>query len=221
MTPSDSGISTITLQGVLPQVFADAPRRPSDVWHGTLELKRGGRYMIEAASGTGKSSLCAYIYGARVDYLGTIAFDGTDVSGFSTRRWQALRRTALAYLPQELDLFPELTALDNIKLKNRLTGRYTDAQIMEMMAALGVDAHSHRPTGLMSIGQQQRVALIRAVCQPFSFILLDEPVSHLDEANNAAAAAIVEAAASEQGAAIVATSVGNKLMMADYKLLTL
>lgn len=65
------------------------------------------------------------------------------------------------------------------------------------------------------------LAIIRSLCQPFSFILLDEPVSHLDEANNAAAAAIVEAAAAEQGAAIVATSVGNKLMMADYKLLTL
>ena len=65
----------------------------------------------------------------------------------------------------------------------------------------------------MSIGQQQRVGIIRAICQPFDFILLDEPVSHLDEDNNRKAAKIIIEAADSQGAGIISTSVGNPLML--------
>ncbi len=73
----------------------------------------------------------------------------------------------------------------------------------------------------MSIGQQQRVAIIRSICQPFDFILLDEPVSHLDEDNNRIAAAIIGREAERQGAAIVSTSVGNPLLLDNYRKLRL
>lgn len=214
-------IDKLTLDNVLPDVFLREPERASGVWRRKIVLERGGRYIIEAASGTGKSSLCAYIYGARIDYQGTISFDTTDARSLTPAKWQKMRREVLAYLPQELDLFPELTALENIRLKNRLTNYYSDSEIMERMASLGIDAHSHRPVGLMSIGQQQRVAIVRALCQPFSFILLDEPVSHLDAINNEIAARMVLAEAEARQAAVIATSVGNKLAMTDYELLTL
>lgn len=63
----------------------------------------------------------------------------------------------------------------------------------------------------MSIGQQQRVAIIRCICQPFSFLLIDEPVSHLDSRNNEIAARIITDEARRQDAAIIATSVGNRI----------
>ena len=63
----------------------------------------------------------------------------------------------------------------------------------------------------MSIGQQQRVAIIRCICQPFSFLIIDEPVSHLDEQNNRIAASIIMEEARSQGAAVIATSVGNRI----------
>ena len=66
------------------------------------------------------------------------------------------------------------------------------------------------------MGQQQRLAIVRALCQPFDFILLDEPVSHLDAENNAIAAEIIAEEASRQGAGIISTSVGNHLML-DYQ----
>ena len=65
----------------------------------------------------------------------------------------------------------------------------------------------------MSIGQQQRVGIIRALCQPFDFILLDEPVSHLDEENNRRAARMIAGEALRQGAGIITTSVGNPLLL--------
>jgi ABC-type lipoprotein export system ATPase subunit len=211
----------IQLSSTLPKVFEQEPRRESDIWNKELELLRGGRYIIEAASGTGKSSLCAYIYGARRDYLGTFRFDGEDVASYDIEKWQELRRSHIAYLPQELDLFPELTARQNVEMKRTLTNAVSAAQAEEWMARLGIADRMDYPVGRMSIGQQQRVAIVRSLCQPFDFILLDEPVSHLDAHNNMLVAQMVEEEVLKRGAAVIATSVGNKLALQNPQLLKL
>ena len=215
MNPDDK-ITAIRLSGMLPRVFLSESIPASDVWRSELVLERGRRYLIEAASGGGKSSLCSYIYGARVDYEGTLWFDSENAATFGMERWQELRRRHIAYLPQELSLFPELTALQNIEIKNSLTGWKSSEEIEESLHMLGIDSRRDYPVGRMSIGQQQRVGIIRALCQPFDFILLDEPVSHLDEGNNRVAAMMITAEARRQGAGIVSTSVGNPLLMEEY-----
>lgn len=196
-------------------VFRGESRSHSDVWLTNLVLQRGSHYIIAAESGTGKSSLCAYIYGSRRDYEGTILFSGKDIKAFGIRYWQELRMRHIAYLPQDLGLFPELTAMENIHLKNSLTGHASEEKIRGWISRLGLEGREDFPVGKMSVGQQQRVAIIRALCQPFDFILLDEPVSHLDERNNRVVASIVEEEASAQGAAVVATSVGNHLLLSN------
>lgn len=208
-------ISTITIEHALPRVFVSEKIPPSDVWQSRLTLERGHRYLIEAASGGGKSSLCAYIFGARADYEGRILFNDEDIASFDIARWQEIRRRHIAYLPQELSLFPELTAWENIQLKNRLTFHASDSRIEEWMERIGIAFRRDYPCGRMSIGQQQRVAIIRSLCQPFDFILLDEPVSHLDEENNRIAAEMISEEAARQGAAIVSTSVGNPLLLSE------
>ncbi len=134
---------------------------------------------------------------------------------------QQIRRQCLAYLPQELDLFPELTALDNIRLKNSLTSHVDDEQIHTWLRMLGIDSRAHYPVGRMSIGQQQRVAIIRCICQPFTFLMIDEPVSHLDARNNEIATQIIMSEAERQNASIIATSVGNRIGITVDKLLKL
>ncbi len=218
---SASRIEAIELRGLLPEVFASEGTPDSQIWLRDIEFRRGCRIMIEAASGVGKSSLCAYIYGARTDYRGRLLFSGRDARSLSMSEWQALRRTNLAYLPQELGLFPELTALENIRLKNDLTGHCSEQEIARRLELLGIDSRSHFPVGRMSVGQQQRVALLRCLCQPFDFLLLDEPVSHLDAGNNAVAARLVEEEADRQGAGIIATSVGNRLKLSSFETLKL
>ncbi len=214
-------IRAISLEGTLPRVFLDEQIPESEIWKRDVRFERGGRYLIEAASGTGKSSLCAYIFGSRQDYEGVMRFDDVDIRSLSIAQWQEIRRRHLAYLPQELALFPELTALQNVKLKNDLTGYATDEQIRGWLDRMGIGARTDFPVGQMSIGQQQRVAVIRAICQPFDFIFLDEPVSHLDSENNRIAAAIIAEEAQRQGAAVIATSVGNQLALDGCKLLRL
>lgn len=217
-TPEERGgrqIGRIEMKGMLPRVFVSEKIPPSDVWRHDVAFERGKFYLVEAASGGGKSSMCAYIFGARTDYEGRLLFDGEDSAGISMAGWQALRRRNIAYLPQELSLFPELTAWENIQLKNRVTGYASDKMVERWLEQLGIASRRDYPAGRMSIGQQQRVAIIRSVCQPFDFILLDEPVSHLDEENNRIAATIIAEEARRQGAGVISTSVGNHILL-DY-----
>ncbi|MDE6782881.1 MAG: ATP-binding cassette domain-containing protein, partial [Paramuribaculum sp.] len=153
------------------------------------------------------------LYGARTDFRGKLLFNGISTSTLRMENWQELRRRNIAYLPQELSLFPELTALENVKLKNRLTGHFTSRRIDELFEQLGISSSRERPAGLLSIGQQQRVAIIRTLCQPFDFLLIDEPVSHLDARNNGIVASLIAEEADAQGAAVIATSVGNKILL--------
>ena len=207
----------IELFNTLPAVFAGREDDNSQVWLRDIVFEKGKHYLISAESGTGKSSLCAYVYGYRIDYSGTIAFDGRDIKQLTVPEWCRVRQSSIAYLPQELRLFPELTAMENIQLKNRLTHHKTEKEIVDYFDQLGIPDKVDSPLGKLSIGQQQRVAIIRTLCQPCDFILLDEPVSHLDSSNNAIVAAMVTEEAERQGAGVISTSVGNNVAIKTDK----
>lgn len=203
----------ISLNNTLPRVFAGHHGIHSDVWLQDIGLERGKRYLISAESGTGKSSMCSYIYGYRQDYSGAITFDGQDIRSLTIDQWCEVRQRHIAYLPQDMRLFGELTAMENVELKNRLTQFKSASEIGHLFEALGIADKQNSLASKLSIGQQQRVAIIRTLCQPCDFILLDEPVSHLDEENNRTVAEIIVKEAERQGAGIIATSVGNHLRM--------
>lgn len=215
---------TVTLTGLLPLAF-DLERdlhTGSEIWlNPRREFLPGKRYLIKSGSGGGKSSLCAYLHGNRRDYRGTLTLFGKDAGDMQMDEWLTLRRDAIAYLPQEPGLFPSLTAMENILLKNRLTGRKTPDQIADMLDLVGMSQFAGHPAGKLSVGQQQRVALVRSLCQPFRLLLLDEPVSHLDEEANIAAARLVEREATSNGATVIVTSVGNDLRLGDCERLSL
>ena len=193
----------------------------SDVWQQDITLERGKRYLISAESGTGKSSMCSYIYGYRQDYSGVISFDGKDIRSLTVALWCDIRQRQIAYLPQDMRLFGELTALENVELKNRLTGFKCPDQIKRLFEAMGIADKMDSLASKLSIGQQQRVAIIRTLCQPCDFILLDEPVSHLDDENNRTVARLICEEAQHQGAGVIATSVGNHLQMDVDKIFNL
>lgn len=201
----------ITLDNALPEIFHGRDMSASEVWQRPLTLERGGIYLIEAASGTGKTSLCSYLIGYRDDYEGRILFDNTDIRSLSVGQWVQARRTGLSHLFQELRLFPELTAWENIQIKNSLTHWRTARQVDEWFDAFGIAEKRNELVGRMSFGQQQRVAMIRALVQPFSFLLADEPISHLDDANSRAMAQVLLAEIRSQGAGLVVTSVGKHM----------
>lgn len=208
-------MNSIHLRQALPQVFADRDAITSDVWHRDITFHKGKRYLIEAASGTGKSSLCSYIYGYRNDYLGIIDFDGRNIHSLSGNEWTEIRKHSLSILFQELRIFPELTAIENVQLKNRLTHSKKREEILALFEAIGIADKLQVKTGKLSFGQQQRVAFIRSLCQPFDFILLDEPISHLDDENGEIMSRLLTEEADRQGAGIIVTSIGKHLEL-DY-----
>ncbi len=214
-------MKTIELHSVVPEIFASRENLRSDIWLADFRFERGKSYLIEAQSGLGKSSLCSYIYGQRSDYRGEILFDGENVAQFSMEQWCRLRRESLSTLFQDLKLFGELTALENVQIKNQLTGCQTEQRIVEWFEELGIGDKLHARVDRMSFGQQQRVALIRALCQPIDFLLLDEPVSHLDELNSNIMRDVILRELSRQGAGLIATSIGKHMDMEYDKILHL
>jgi len=191
------------------------------LWLHDVTFRKGEYYLVEAASGTGKSSLCSFLYGARTDYAGRILFDAADCRTLSVAQWGELRRRSLSMLFQDLRLFGELTVAENLALKNELTHFLTPDRIERLLEAAGIAGKRDTPAGKLSFGQQQRVAFIRCLCQPFDFILLDEPVSHLDAANGEVLSALLLEGAQAQGAGVIVTSVGSRLRLPYHKIFTL
>lgn len=208
-------VSNIKLTSVIPEIFADKKDLKSDVWNTELTFEQGKKYLIEADSGTGKSSLCSYIYGLRGDYRGKIELDGHDINKFSTNRWCDVRQTEISILFQDLRLFGELTAMENIQIKHRLSKIHNKRVIINWFEQLGIADKINTRIDHMSYGQQQRVALIRALCQRFNFLILDEPISHLDNRNSDIMRDIILSEVGHQGATLIATSIG-KHMNIDY-----
>lgn len=206
----------IELKNTLPMVFALRDDIESDVWHKDVAFERGHVYLVEADSGTGKSSLCSYLVGYRDDYQGIICFDGQNIRNNRVKDWVEIRKRSLGYLFQELRLFPELTAYENVAIKNNLTGFKKRKQIEEWFGALGIGDKMHEKVGRMSFGQQQRVAMMRALAQPFDFLLADEPVSHLDDENGRVMGEIMMDEVRRQGAGAIVTSIGKRMML-DYE----
>lgn len=208
-------MQSITLSNVLPHVFAQRSDLKSEIWKQNVEFEKGKLYLVEAMSGTGKSTLCSYILGYRHDYTGLVRFDDTDVKALTVSNWVDIRQRNISHLFQELRLFPELTALENVEIKNKLTNFKTQAEIKSWFERLGIADKLDAKVGRMSFGQQQRVAMIRALVQPFDFLLADEPISHLDDTNSAIMADIMMSEAKRQGAGVIVTSIG-KHMELDY-----
>ena len=208
-------IETIRFNNVIPNVFVGSPPEggPSDVWQQSLFFEKGRSYLIEAASGRGKSSFCAFLYGLRSDYQGQIELldkHGQRISSSEAARCE-MRRRSLALMFQEHRIFPELTAVENVMLKNMLTDYYTEQQVRQMLTQLGLQERLDTPCARLSLGQQQRVAFIRVLAQPADFFLLDEPISHLDSSNAAIMGSLLAERQQRDGTGVIVTSIGNRL----------
>lgn len=205
----------IELNKIVPHVFSVKENLVSEVWDNEIKLEKGKSYLIEAASGTGKSSLCSFIYGYRKDYEGKISFDDADIKSLTNAGWTEIRQKHIGIMFQELRLFPELTAGENVIIKNNLTGFRSMEQIKSWFSMLGIEGKWNEQVGKMSFGQQQRVAFIRMLCQPSDFLLMDEPVSHLDDGNGKIMGDILAKEIKDRGVGVIVTSIGRRLNM-DY-----
>ena len=208
-------IERIKFNNVNLNAFVDVPcsGASAGVWGRDIEFVKGRSYLIEATSGSGKSSFCSFLCGLRNDYTGIISLIDDEGVAMPLNECDkvSLRNGSLSVMFQDLRLFPELSAMDNVMLKNCLTGYATVDAVKEMLARVGLGNYLDTPCGRMSFGQQQRVAFVRALCHPFDFILLDEPVSHLDKDNATVMSAMLCERQLKDGVGVIVTSIGYRL----------
>jgi len=171
------------IQNLLPSFFKQDSALGSEVWRKDLLFEKGDLVKIVAPSGKGKSSLMNFLYGMRNDYNGRITYDEHDLRGFDREQLARYRKDHISIVFQDLRLFPNQSVFDNIEIKRQLNPFHTSEKIKEMTSRLGIEEKLGVVSSKCSYGEQQRVAIIRALMQPFDFLLLDEPFSHLDEVN--------------------------------------
>ncbi len=200
----------IDLSGVIPVPIAEMPDHSKEVWPLNLTFGNDDSVLISSSSGRGKTSLLHFSYGIRSDYHGTISLDGKDIRTIKPLEWAAIRRERLSMVFQDLRLFDDLTGMENITLKAALTGAPDLNHIRAMAEQLSLLPFlDGRPVRTLSFGQQQRVAILRALVQPFDLLLLDEPFSHLDEENSEKALSLISSETQKRSAGILLTTLGN------------
>ena len=158
---------------------------------------------IVGKTGSGKTSLIHFIYGLRKDYTGNILYDNNNIKKLSTEGFSSSRQNKISIIFQDLRLFENQTARENIDIKRMLDPYHQVHVIDEMAARLGVESKLNQLAKTCSYGEQQRLAIIRSLMQPFDFLLLDEPYSHLDEANRKKAMELIYEECEKRNAAMI------------------
>jgi putative ABC transport system ATP-binding protein len=193
----------IQLREVIPDYIEKEKRIASQIWGQNISIKKGEHLHIVAPSGSGKTSLMHFIYGLRKDHSGSIFYDDTDIKNISIEKFSAFRQNKISIIFQDLRLFEDQTVKENIDIKRILEPYHKPEKIIEMTARLGIENKLNQLAKTCSYGEQQRIAIIRALMQPFDFLLLDEPYSHLDEANRKKAMELIYEECEKRNAAMV------------------
>lgn len=200
----------IVLDHIMPVPLASIQHKADSIWGNFVELDHGKKILLNASSGKGKSTFTLTTIGLRNDYQGTITYDGRDIRTFTPDDWAIVRQEKISVVFQDLQLFPNLTVGENLLLKNSLNPVYSESEIRNMLLRLEIEDKWNQQCSLLSMGQQQRVAIIRAMCQPFELLILDEPFSHLDEENTQRCLKMIDERCTEQGAGFVLTTLGDR-----------
>jgi putative ABC transport system ATP-binding protein len=194
----------LSLHGVIPIPLRDkVSSGRSGMWNNLAVFQKGEHVFVQAPSGTGKTTLIHILYGLRKDYEGRVQWDDLTLNSANPEALATLRSGKISVIFQDMRLFPELTAWENIEIKRKLTDTVTTQQVSEWLTALGLADKRNALAATLSYGEQQRVAIIRALVQPFEWLLMDEPFSHLDHANTRKAADLVASVVRQRGAGML------------------
>jgi ABC-type lipoprotein export system ATPase subunit len=193
----------IHLQQVVPTFIEEEKISQSQIWNSELIFTGAEKVQIVAPSGSGKTSLIHFFYGLRKDYTGKILYDNNTINNFDAEQFASYRQQNISIVFQDLRLFAEQTVLQNLDIKRQLKPYHTESKIAAMAKRLGIENKLHKLCKTCSYGEQQRIAIIRSLQQPFNFLLLDEPFSHLDEANRKKAMELMEEEAALRKASII------------------
>lgn len=171
-----------------------------------MSVAQGQFLAIMGASGSGKSTLLHLMAGLTPPDSGRVLVSGQDLSSMSDRQLTLFRRRNIGLVFQAFNLIPTLTAWENVALPLRLDGKNTsqfNGKVNDLLEKLGLSTRrTHRPD-VMSGGEQQRVAIGRALVSDPAVILADEPTGNLDSTNSRAICELLRDLSAIHGRTIV------------------
>ncbi len=140
---------------------------------------------VMGKSGSGKTTLLKVIGTLLLPESGTVSIDGTDIYSISETDRSIFRRTQIGFIYQSYDLLPELNAYENIAIAEMINNRKPNKDnIIDICDQLGVSGLLSKYPAELSGGEQQRIAIARAISTNAKIILCDEPTGNLDEENS-------------------------------------
>ncbi len=150
-----------------------------------LRVRRGEMLAVMGPSGCGKSTLLHVLGLMTAPDAGRVVLEGREVAGRPRER-NRLRRSEIGFVFQRFNLLGELSARENVRVSLRVRGMRSNERVDELFRTLGIEHVAGHKPGQMSIGEQQRVAVARALAHRPALVLADEPTGNLDSANGQA-----------------------------------
>ena len=149
----------------------------------SFELKSGEQVALIGSSGGGKTTLLNSIAGITTIDEGSILVDGYDISKMNEPSRDRFRAQRIGIVFQTFHLLPAFTALENVLLGMSFSGRANRSRAKELLDRVGLGQRlNHRPS-MLSVGEQQRVAVARSLANSPKLMLADEPTASVDQAN--------------------------------------
>ena len=151
-----------------------------------FDIQPGEFVSIIGPSGSGKSTLFHILGGLTPPTSGSVLIAGQDLLGMTDRDRTKLRQKTVGFVFQKYNLLPTLTARDNIEIARYIAGSTgpLDGEFEQMLTLLGVGSRLHHKPRALSGGEQQRIAIARALVNHPAILLADEPTGNLDTENS-------------------------------------
>jgi len=217
-------MSTIIETHDLCKTFKDSAQEVHAVDHVSLSIAQGEFTAIVGPSGSGKTTLLNLIGGLEDATSGSVLIDGQDISRLSEKQMTEFRLYNIGFIFQAYNLIPVLTARENVSFVMDLQGRKkneTDDRVKELLEAVGLgDRMDSRPVKL-SGGEQQRVAVARALASKPKFILADEPTANLDSRSAENLLNMMEHLNEQEGVTFVFSTHDPRIMAKARRIITL
>ena len=169
----------------LRKTYRDGARVITVLDHVDLEIESGALAAIVGPSGSGKTTLLHLLGALDTPDEGTVEIAGTDLSTLDGARLARFRNKTLGFIFQFHQLLPDFTALENVMIPSRIAGRPAKEALdraRALLAEVGLDDRSTHYPNQLSGGEQQRVAICRALALEPPLLLADEPTGNLDPA---------------------------------------
>jgi putative ABC transport system ATP-binding protein/lipoprotein-releasing system ATP-binding protein len=177
-----------------------------EILHGlSITINQGEFVSITGRSGSGKSTLLYIISSLDSPTSGELLLDGKSLGAMSEDDLHRFRNEQMGFIFQFHYLLPELTALENVLMPARKTGRELElrSRALELLSAIGLESKAHRRPGQLSGGEQQRIAIARALIMRPRYLFADEPTGSLDSINGGLVMDILEDVAARKETAVV------------------